>query len=185
MDERGRAAAVQVHRHAAAELAHHAGELEHRQPGVGPAAAAVADEHDQVLLGDPDRGARVAAVGDVGVELRGPGGEALAIGAVERDLAVRDEQRAGLEQVALRPLGQRAARRDLEPAVGRVQRRAQVAVGADERRPRDVLAGAPDVAQRPERVAQVEAADDRLADVVLVAPVVQAARPGGRRARRR
>jgi hypothetical protein len=45
----------------------------------------------------------MASVRDVRVELRRSGGETLAVGVrIEHDPAVRDQQRAGLEQVALR-----------------------------------------------------------------------------------
>ena len=65
-----------------------------------------------------DRGTRVAAVGDVGVELAVGGAEALAVlFAAEDGLAVADEQRAGLQQVAARRGGQlrRAARSRATP----------------------------------------------------------------------
>jgi hypothetical protein len=52
---------------------------------------------------EAERGARVAAVGDVGVELAVGGAEALAVLlAAEDRSAVADEQRAGLEEVAAR-----------------------------------------------------------------------------------
>src|SRR3954453_13725489 len=98
---RRRAAPVEVHRVAAAEREHEVGELLERQPGVDARAAAVARDEVEVPVGDADRGARMAAVGDVGVELTGGGGEALVVRrAVEDDAAGGDEQGAGLDGMA-------------------------------------------------------------------------------------
>jgi hypothetical protein len=63
-------------------------------------AAAVADERGQVLVGDGERGAGVAAGGDVGVELVGAGAEPLRVVEVPQWRPVADEQRAGLQQMA-------------------------------------------------------------------------------------
>ena len=61
----------------------------------------------------PERRARVAAVGDVGVELGLAGAEALAVvRAAEDRRAVADQQRAGLQEVAARLGGQLVARGD-------------------------------------------------------------------------
>ena len=65
--------------------------------------------------GERERGARVAGGGDVGVELGGAGGEALAVvAAVVDGDAVADEQRAGLEEVAVRLGRERVARGDAD-----------------------------------------------------------------------
>ena len=106
MHERGRAAAVEVDRALGAELDHHLGQLEHREPGVDAGAAPVAGDGDHVAGADPQRRARMAAVGDVGVELPRAAREALAVVAgVERDRAAGDQQRPGLHEVAARRLG--------------------------------------------------------------------------------
>ena len=103
MDERGRAAAVQVDRALRAELDHQLGELVHREPAVDGRASPVAGDGDERVPRDTERGARVPSVRDVRVELPGAGREALAIvSGVEGDRAVRDEQRPGLQQVAPR-----------------------------------------------------------------------------------
>ena len=116
-------------------------------------------------------------LGDVGVELARGGGEALVVlGAVERDPAAGDEHRPGLDEVARADVAQLRARRDADPAVARVQRRAARPVRRGERLGRERSAARHDVAERAERVAQVEAADDRLLVPVLAAPVVEAAR---------
>ena len=53
----------------------------------------------------------MAVLGDVRVELLGRGAEAFVIGlGFEGDGAVRDEQRTGLQEVAVRPLGRLNAR---------------------------------------------------------------------------
>ena len=85
---------------------------------------------------EPDRRARMAAVGDVGVELAGPGAEALRRRrVVEDDSPVGDEQRARLQQVAAGALGQLAARaRSRTPPVDGVERRAARMVLGRERR---------------------------------------------------
>jgi hypothetical protein len=92
MDESGGPTAVEVDRALGPELDHHLGELDHRQASVDVRATTVAgDRHDR-LLRDPECGARVATLGDVGVELPCPGREALAIlSAVEDDDPAGDE----------------------------------------------------------------------------------------------
>jgi hypothetical protein len=94
VDERGRAAAVEVDRALGAKLDHHLRELEHGEPAVDVRAPAVAGDCDERLPRHPEGGARVATVGDVRVELRGARGEALPVFAgVEDDLPAGDEQR--------------------------------------------------------------------------------------------
>src|SRR5687767_858744 len=90
-DQGGRPAAVEVERVPAAERDHEAGQLEQRQPGV-VTRAAVAGDGEDAPVGQPDRGARVAADRRVGVELVGGGLEALVVAIrVVRDLAAGDE----------------------------------------------------------------------------------------------
>ena len=60
------------------------------------------------LIGDGERGAWVAAGGDVGVELVGAGDEPLRVIEVAERRPVADEQRAGLQQVAGGPGGSSA-----------------------------------------------------------------------------
>ena len=101
----------------------------------------------------------------------------MVLGAVERDPAAGDEHRPGLDEVARADLAELRARRDADPAVARVQRRAARPVRRGERLGRE--RGRPPATtspERAERVAQVEAADDRLLVPVLAAPVVEAAR---------
>ena len=71
MDERRRAATVEVDRALGAEVDHDAGELEHRQPGVDVGAPPVAGHGDQRVVGEPERRPRMTVLGDVGVELLG------------------------------------------------------------------------------------------------------------------
>ena len=131
------------------------------QPGVDARAAAVAADRQQLVLADAQRAARVAADGDVGVELRRAGGEALAILAVDQRAPVADEQRAGLDEVAGR-VGAGARPRGREPDVA-----VDVHAGARAAPRRgdgscSTRAVQPHLAQRPVRVAQEEAGDDRL-----------------------
>ena len=112
MDECGRAAAVEVDRVVGAESGDQVSEFGEGQAGVDAGAAAVADERGQLLVGEGERGAWVAAGGDVGVELVGAGDEALRVVEVAERGPVADEQRAGLQQVAggLGPVARRGAR---------------------------------------------------------------------------
>src|SRR3954452_23873001 len=114
-DERRRSAAREVDGGLPAHVGHQPGELAERQAGVANRAT-VGDHGDETIARDAERRARVAAVGDVAVELRGAGGEALRVARIRiarmrparirRDadhrLPIRDEQRAGLHQVAPR-----------------------------------------------------------------------------------
>ena len=97
-DERGRAAAVEVQRLDGAERDERLGQLAQREAGlvVGPAVAG--DGEQPPVAREPERGARVAPGGDVGVELAGARREALRV--ARHDAAAVDEQRPGLEQVA-------------------------------------------------------------------------------------
>ena len=107
-DQRGGAASVEVDR-AVREVDEDGGEFLEREARVG-AGAAVAGDREELAVRERERGARVAGGGDVGVELRGPGGEPLAVVvAVVDGGAVADEQRAGLEEVALGMGGERVA----------------------------------------------------------------------------
>jgi hypothetical protein len=79
VDERGRAAAVQVDAVLRAEPDEDVGKLRQRKPVIDPRAAAVAGDRDDVLGRDAEGGAWIAPVGDVGVELAGARGETLAV----------------------------------------------------------------------------------------------------------
>ena len=79
VDERRRAAAVEVDRALGAELDHHLGQLAHREPVVDARASPVARDRDSDAVRDPEGGARVAAVRDVRVELPRAGGEPLEV----------------------------------------------------------------------------------------------------------
>ena len=84
----------------APERDHQRRELLEREARV-VARAAVAGDREQLPVGQPERGPRVAAVGDVGVELGLAGAEALdVVLAAEDRPAVAHEQRPGLQQVA-------------------------------------------------------------------------------------
>jgi hypothetical protein len=98
VDECGRAAAVEVDRVVGAETGDQVGELGEGQASVDAGAAAVADERGQLLVGDGERGTRVAAGGDVGVELVGAGDEPLRVVQMAERRPVADEQRAGLRR---------------------------------------------------------------------------------------
>jgi hypothetical protein len=101
VDQRRGAAAVEVDRALGPELDHRLGELEHRQPSVDAGAPPVARDGGQEVVRDSERRARMAAVGDVRVELPRPGGESLAVlGWIEDDLPGSNEQRASVDQVA-------------------------------------------------------------------------------------
>ena len=100
VDECGGAAAVEVDRLLGAEPDDEFGEFGDGEAGVDAGSAAVADERDQLFVGEGERGAWVAAGGDVGVELVGVGDEALRIVEVAEGCSVADEERAGLQQVA-------------------------------------------------------------------------------------
>jgi hypothetical protein len=108
----------------AAESGHQARELDQREPRVA-ARAAVAGERDDAAVGEPERGARMAPVGRIGVELVGRSAEALGVGLrVVGDVAVGDEQRAGLQQVAARLGVEVVAARDPGDAALNVHTRA-------------------------------------------------------------
>ena len=63
-------------------------------------AASVAGDREQPLVGDPKRGARIAPLRDIGVELVRCGGEPLAVLSVgDRPPAVDHEPRPRLQQV--------------------------------------------------------------------------------------
>jgi hypothetical protein len=98
VDECARAAAVEADRVMGAEAGDQVGELGEGEAGVDAGAAAVADERGQVLVGDGERGARVAAGGDVGVELVGASAEPPRGIEVAEWRPVADEQRAGLRR---------------------------------------------------------------------------------------
>ena len=119
----------------------------------------------------PERGARVAALGDVGVELRLAGGEALGVErALEARRAFADEQRTGLEQVAARLRGQLVALADRHAAAVDADARAHVAPRAGERH---VPAGDPVRAQLTQRHAaraDEESAHQRVLDPTRRAP---------------
>jgi hypothetical protein len=78
-DERGRAAAVEVERLGRAEGDERLGELLQGEAGVVVAAAVGGDGEQAAAARDRECRARVAAGGDVGVELPGAGGEALGV----------------------------------------------------------------------------------------------------------
>ena len=179
MHQGGRAAAVEVDRALRAQRDHHLGELGHREAAVDARAAAVTgDGHDEVVC-DPERRTGMPALRDVGVELPGTGREALAVVLpVEGDLAARDEQRPGLDEVSRRRRRRVLARDEVELLA--LDRHARPARGV-RRRNRLVVHRAtvdPELAERAIGVSHEEAADDRLVDVVRGAPDVQALRAG-------
>ena len=149
-DQRGRAAAVEVQRRRApsARSARPALRASCRRRG----AAAVAGDREQPAVGEAERGARVAAVGDVGVELGLAGAEALAI--------VRARKTGTPSRTSSGPAcrrsprgcgGQLVARGDRRDAAAHVHARAHVGPGSVER---DVAAGdaaRADLAQRRSR----------------------------------
>ena len=140
------------------------------RPGVAPRAP-VADDRDDAARGEPERGARVAAVGDVGVELRLPGREALRVEpALEAGLALAHEQRAGLEQVAARLRGQLVAPREADLAALDVHARAHRRPRRGERHVAAGHAARPQLAQRHAAGADEEAAHHRVGDAAGGAP---------------
>ena len=177
MHQGGRAAAVEVDRALRAQRDHHLGELGQREAAVDARAAAVTgDGHDDVVR-DPERRTGMPALRDVGVELPGAGREALAVVLpVEGDLAARDEQRPGLDEVSRRRRRRVLARDEVELlALDRHARPARgVRRGIGSWSPGSVD---PELAERA-RGPHEEAADDRLVDVVRGAPDVQALRAG-------
>ena len=140
------------------------GELDEGEPGVEAGPAAIADERDQLLVGDGERGARVAAGGDIGVELVGAGNEPLRVVRVVERCAVTDEQRAGLQQVAGRAWRQLGARGDADLTVVDVDRSSRPHVGIAHGLGLDPSAADPELAQRRPVWAEEEAADDRVLD---------------------
>ena len=110
-----------------AEVGERLGQLVEREARL-VVGAAVAGDREEPVAGDRERGARVAPVGDVGVELVGGGAEALA--SSSRSKATRPslhEQRAGLEQVAARAgreVGRRAMLTSPPEAATHARRRA-------------------------------------------------------------
>src|SRR4051794_14914027 len=123
-DERSGGAAAEVDRALGPKVGHELGQFAERQAGVADRAP-VRDDREQAIAADADRRTRMAAGGDVAVELRAAGREALRI-ARERTgrargvrladdrPAIRDEHRTGLQQITARRARQRAARRDLD-----------------------------------------------------------------------
>jgi uncharacterized BrkB/YihY/UPF0761 family membrane protein len=180
MHEGGRAAPVEVKRARGPELDHHLRKLGHRETAVDARASAVAGNRDQPPLRDPERRARIAPRRDVGVELAGSGGEALAIDTgVEDDLAVSDEERPGLHQITHRPGRGGLALDESDRTLGIDDggaspgpvRRGHRLMG---RRP----SVDPELTEGPVGVAEEEAGDNRLLDAILRAPDVQALGPG-------
>src|SRR6476659_5842137 len=174
MHQRRGTASVEVDRALGPELDHQFGELAHRQPSVDVRAASIAGNRNQPPLPDSERRTRMAADRDVRVELRHISREAFAVVIpVEHDRPVSDEQRAGLQQVALRPRrGRGTLTQTHHPVVdddstSRWPKRPGYRLMA--RRP----SVDPQLAQRPVRIAQEEAADHRLFDAVRHAPDVQ------------
>jgi hypothetical protein len=113
---------------------------------------------------------------DVGVELRGARREALAIVVVDDDPATTGEQpQAGLYEVSgrsdrdvsARRKHHGAARRDVNAAARRPKRRGDRLV-------RDQASVDPDLPERPPRIADKEAGDNRLGSATRGAPVVKA-----------
>ena len=169
-DQRGRAAAVQVDRGVAAEAHEHARELLERQARLA-LGAAVAGDRDQAAGREAKRRSRVAAVGDVGVELRLAGREALGIQrAVEAGLAVAHQQRAGLQEVAARLGRQLVALGDPHLAAGDAHAGAQVAPRPRERHAPALDAVGSHLTQRHAARAHEEAADQRLLHPTRSAP---------------
>ena len=64
--------------------------------------AAVAADREQLAVTDAERAARVAPDGDVGVELRRPGGEPLLVGLVDHRASVPYEKRTRLDEIPRR-----------------------------------------------------------------------------------
>ena len=147
-DERRRAAAVEVQRAARAEpdAARRAS-----SPSVSPASSSWRPSQataSRWVGGERERAARVAAVGDVGVELVRARGEALVVAAGQRARAVAHEQRAGLEQVAGRRGRQVGPAGDRDAVRAGVHARAQRVPRRVERHVVDRLAGDPQLAER-------------------------------------
>ena len=169
-DERRRAAAVQIDRGVAAEAHEHARELLERQARLA-LRAAVARDRDQAAGREAQRRPRVAAVGDVGVELRLAGREALGIErAVEAGLAVAHQQRAGLQEVAARLGRQLVALGDPHLAAGDAHAGAHVAPRPRERHAPALDAVGPQFTQRHAARAHEEPADQRLLHAASSAP---------------
>ena len=154
------------------------GEFGEGQAGVDAGAAAVADERGQLLVGDRERGAWVAAGGDVGVELVGASDEALRVVEEAEWRPVADEQRAGLQQVAGGPGRQVRAGRDPDLAVLDVDRGPRGLVRVGDGFGLDLAAVDPELAQRRAVWAEEEAADDRFPDAGEPAPAVERLRDG-------
>ena len=95
---------------ARAERDQHLGELLERQPGLGARAAVAHDGEQDAVAADPERGARMALGGDVGVELPGAGAEALEVRRRGRR-PPRPRGRAAARPAAGRRAAGRAARR--------------------------------------------------------------------------
>ena len=122
---------------------------------------------------DAEGGARVSAVRDVRVELPRAGGEPLDVRIVEDDRPVADEQRPGVHEVAGRLVGGLRPRNETDTVAVGDDAGAAGSVGIDDRLVGQRSPVDPQVAERTVRVAQEEAADDRLVDLVRGAPDVE------------
>ena len=158
----------------AAESGHQARELDEREPRVA-ARAAVAGERDDAAVDEPERGPRMAPVGRIGVELVGRSAEALGVGLrVVGDVAVDDEQRAGLQQVAARLGVEVVAARDPGDAALNVHARANRVPRRVERHVLADHAVRAHLAQWRSLGPGEEAADQRLSDAAAGAPRLEA-----------
>lgn len=169
-----RATAVQVDRVRGAERDQQAGKLSEVEAGVDAGAAPVAADREQLIVVDTESAARMALGRDVGVELPSACREALAIVVVDDHAATGNQPRARLDQVPGRshrdlPAGRKnqvAIRLDVHAAACRPEWRGDRLV-------RDQAAIDSHLPERPPRIANEEAGDNRLGSVVRGAPVVK------------
>jgi hypothetical protein len=179
MNERRRAAAVEVDRILATEGDHEPRELSEVEAGVHPGPAAVAGDRKELRAGQPEGTARMALGGDIRVELRRARREALAVLAINERTAARDQHRARCDEIAGRLIRELAAGGQTNIAID-VDRRATRAPRLLDRLVSRVLTADSNVSERAVRVPEEEAGDDRLRLVVLGAPDVEPACVGKR-----
>ena len=164
-----RATAVEIERVGGAQREQRLGKLAECHPGV-VARASVAGHRQRVLTRDGQGGARIAPVGDVGIELMGGGGETLAVLAVGvGSPALRNQQRPRLQQITggvifklITPGDPRAARLGMDACPDSTP-------GGVEGHRRRGCAIHPDLPERHARRAQEESAYDGVANVVVAA----------------
>ena len=170
MHQRRRPAAVKVQRIDRAQPDQRRRELGQGHPRlvIGPA---VTGDQQQPVVGHRERGAGMSSAGDIRIELSRPGREALCILAVdERHLAIDDEQRARLQQIAGRRPTELISPRDPHLLVRDLHACPHVTPGRVERQRRARLTVDLHLAERLEPRAGEEPADDGVAHARSLTP---------------